>query len=182
MVSKISNVTWPKGTFVETVKGWQQQWFYVTEPRDTTWAAAPEFKSGAPMRLTSWLEKGLDWAWSDEVSALQMRIKSMVDKNIKLVNVIQVMLFRRILPCQSRTCNLWEFDPAKHQTLQYFFGITHEGIWKVLFKADKTWPKETEDCGYNLTHPASPVSFSYFKVYPSPVHSRKMSKLPHVSF
>jgi hypothetical protein len=118
MVSKLSNVTWPTGTFVETVKGWQQQLFYVTEPRDTTWAVAPEFKFGPPMRLTSWLKKSLDWASSDEVSALQMRIKSMVDKNIKLVNVIQVMLFRRILPCQSRTCHLWEFDPAKHQTLQ----------------------------------------------------------------
>ena len=62
MVSKMPNVTWPKGTFVETVKGWQQQWFYVTEPRDATWAAAPEFQFGALMRLTSWLEKGLDWA------------------------------------------------------------------------------------------------------------------------
>ena len=70
MVSKMSNVTWPKGTFMETVKGWQQQWFYVTEPRDTTWAAAPEFKSGAPMRLTSWLEKGLNWSSSDELTAL----------------------------------------------------------------------------------------------------------------
>ena len=70
------------------------------------------------MRLTSWLEKGLDWASSDELTVLQMCIKSMVDKNIKLVNVIQVMLFRWILPCQSQTCNLWEFDPAKHQTLQ----------------------------------------------------------------
>ena len=37
------------------------------------------------MRLTSWLEKGLDWASSDELMALQTRIKSMVDKNIKLV-------------------------------------------------------------------------------------------------
>ena len=43
MVSKMPNVTWPKGTFVETVKGWQQLWFYITEPRDATWAAAPEF-------------------------------------------------------------------------------------------------------------------------------------------
>ena len=39
-------------------------------------------------------KKGLDWASSDEVSDLQTRIKSMVDKNINLVNVIQVMLFR----------------------------------------------------------------------------------------
>ena len=36
MVNKLSNVTWPTGTFVETVKGWQKQWFYVTKPRDTT--------------------------------------------------------------------------------------------------------------------------------------------------
>ena len=84
MVSKMPNVSWPKGTFMEIVKGWQQQWFYVTEPRDTTWAAAPEFTSGAPMRLTSWLEKGLDWASSDELTALQMCIKSIVDKNISL--------------------------------------------------------------------------------------------------
>ena len=87
-----------QGTFVETVKGWQELWFYVTEPRDATWAEAPEFKSGAPMRLTSWLEKGLDWSSSDELTTLQTRIRSMVDKNIKLVNVIQVMLVRRILP------------------------------------------------------------------------------------
>ena len=66
------------------------------------------------MRLTSWLEKGLDWSSSDGLTALQARIRSMVDKNIKLVNVIQVMLVRRILPCQSRTFHLWEYDPAKH--------------------------------------------------------------------
>ena len=100
MVSKMPNVTWPIGTFVETIKGWQQQWYYITEPLDASWAAAPEFQSGAPMRLTSWLEKGLDWASSDELTALHTRIKSMVDKNIKLINVIQVMLFRQILPCK----------------------------------------------------------------------------------
>ena len=74
MVSKMSNVSWSKGTFVETVKGWQQLWFYITKPRYATWAAAPEFKSGAPMRLTSWLEKGLNWSSSDELIALQTRI------------------------------------------------------------------------------------------------------------
>ena len=88
MVSKMPNVSWPKGTFMETVKGWQQQWFYVTEPREATWAAAPEFQSGAPMRHTSWLEKGLDWSSSDELAALQTCIRSMIDKNIKIVNVI----------------------------------------------------------------------------------------------
>ena len=99
MVSKLPNVTWPKGTFVEIVKEWQKPSFYITEPRGATWAAAPEFKSGAPMQLTSWLEKGLSWSSPDKLAALQTRIQSMVDKNIKLVNVIQVMLVRWILPC-----------------------------------------------------------------------------------
>lgn len=97
MVSKLPNVT------LETVKGWQQEWFYVMEPRDSTWAAPPEFKSGPPLQLTSWLNKGLDRASSDEVTTLQNRIKSMVDKNTSLASVIQVMLFRRILPCQGQT-------------------------------------------------------------------------------
>ena len=41
------------------------------------------------MRLTSWLEKGVDWSSSDELTALQTCIRSMVDKKIKLVDVIQ---------------------------------------------------------------------------------------------
>ena len=53
------------------------------------------------MRLTSWMEKGPNWSLSDELMALQTRIQSMVDKNIKLVDVIQVMLVRQILPCKS---------------------------------------------------------------------------------
>ena len=85
----------------------------------------------------------------------------MVDKNIKLVNVIQVMLFRRTLPFQSQTCHLLEFDPAKHQTLRQFSSSTHEDIWKMLFKANQM----SEDRGYDLTHLASPMSSSYFKVY-----------------
>ena len=43
MVGKMPNVTWPEGSFMETVKGWQSGWFYITEPCDTNWAAAPEF-------------------------------------------------------------------------------------------------------------------------------------------
>ena len=85
-----------------------------------------------------------------------------MDKNIKLVNVIQVMLVHRILPCQRRTCHLWEYDPAKHQTLLQFFGSTHEDIWKVLFKSNEPWPDTAEDRGHDLAHPASPVSFFMF--------------------
>ena len=43
MVGKMPNVTWLEGAFVESIKGWQSGWFYITEPRDPTWVAAPEF-------------------------------------------------------------------------------------------------------------------------------------------
>ena len=36
MVRKLSNIIWPTGTFVETVKGLQKQWFYITEPHDSS--------------------------------------------------------------------------------------------------------------------------------------------------
>ena len=45
------------------------------------------------------------------------------------------------------TCYLWEFDPAKHQTLLELFDMTHEDIWKVLFKANKVSPAMDEDRG-----------------------------------
>ena len=70
MVSKMPNVAWPSGTFHDSAKGWQQQWFYVNEPRGAKWAAAPGFRSGAPLRLTSWPEKGLDWSSSNELATL----------------------------------------------------------------------------------------------------------------
>ena len=43
MVGKMPNVTWLDGSFAETVKGWQSGRFYITEPCDADWAAAPEF-------------------------------------------------------------------------------------------------------------------------------------------
>ena len=112
MVGKMPNVTWLEGAFVETIKGWQSGWFYITEPRDPEWAAVHEFRSGIPMRLTSWKEKGLLWGDSEELTGLQSCLQTLVNKKLKLVNMIQVMLVRRILPCQRRAFNLWEFDPV----------------------------------------------------------------------
>ena len=82
----------------------------------------------------------------------------MISKKIKLVNVVQVMLLRQILPCQRRVCNLWEFDPAEHHTLREFFDTTHEDIWKVLFKATEVPPPITEDRGLSTKRPANPVN------------------------
>ena len=95
---------------------------------------APEFRSGIPTRLTSWKEKGLSWGSSGELTGLQTCIQNMVNKKLKLVNMVQVMLIRRILPCQQQDFNLWEFDPAQHQTLHELFDTTHKDVWRVLFK------------------------------------------------
>ena len=131
------------------------------------------------MWLTSWPEKGLDWSLSDKLTMLQALIKSMGDKNIKLVNVVQVMLVRWILPCQRRTCHLWEFDPAKHQTFLEFFGTTHEDIWKVLFKPGKSWPNTVEDRGHKLSCPASSVSLYMFSR--CILHLYTLGKTPNIS-
>ena len=153
MVGRMANVTWLDVSFAETIKGWQSWWFYSTEPCGANWAAAPEFRSGAPMRLTSWEKKGLSWGDSTEMARLETCVKSMKDKNIKLVNVIQVMLVRRILPCQRRSFTLWEFVPAKHQTLQRLYGMKHKNTWKALFKASEVPPPTSEDRGLHAVRP-----------------------------
>nr|XP_045083652.1 tropomyosin-2-like [Aegilops tauschii subsp. strangulata] len=48
----------------------------------------------------------------------------------------------------------------------------HEGIWKVLFKANQSWSKMTEDRGYNLNHPTSSAS-----MLAATSHSAEVSKL-----
>ena len=67
----------------------------------------------------------------------------MVSKKLKLVNVDQVNLIHRVLLCEQRAFNLWEFDPAQHQTLSTLFDTKHEDAWKVLFKSSEVSPPVT---------------------------------------
>ena len=50
--------------------------------------------------------------------------------------------------------------------MKRFFSTTHEDIWKQLFKAQKNWPKKTEDIGLDIENPASAVSIIFLKTYP----------------
>ena len=111
------------------------------------------------MQLTSWKEKGLLWGSSEELTRLQSCLQTLVNKKLKLVNVIQVMLVRRILPCQQRAFNLWEFDPARHQTLSRLFDTTYEDVWKVLTKGAEAPTSASEDRGYSSQRHASEVSY-----------------------
>ena len=110
------------------------------------------------MRLTSWEKKGLAWGVPAELTGLQNRIKNMIDKKIKLLNVVQVMLFRQILPCRRRAFNMWEFDPAEHHTPREPFNTTHKDVWKVLFKATEVPPPTSEDRRLSTKRPANLVS------------------------
>ena len=158
MAGKMANVLWLEGSFVETLKGWQSGWFYITVPRDAEWVAPPEFRSGPPTRLTSWKETGLSWGKKGELTGLQTCVKTLVDKKRKPVNVVLVMLIRLILPCQQRAFNLWEFDPARHQTLSRLFDTTYEDAWKMLFKGAKAPASATEDRGFSAQRHALAVS------------------------
>ena len=82
----------------------------------------------------------------------------MASKKLKLVNIVQVMLIRRILLCQQRDFNLWEFDPAQHQTLSELFDTTHKDVWRVLFKGAEVPPSLTEDRGLSAKRRAHSVS------------------------
>ena len=82
----------------------------------------------------------------------------MKDKNIKLVNMIQVMLIRRILPCQRRAFNLWEFVPAELRTLQRLYGMKHKNAWKALFKASEVPPLISEERGLHAARHPTQVS------------------------
>ena len=69
MVGKMPNVTWLEGSFVETTKGWQSGWFYITEPRDTNWVAAPSFDLESPLGLLPGRRRACPgahrWSWTD---------------------------------------------------------------------------------------------------------------------
>ena len=95
------------------------------------------------------------------MQTLQSRIQSILDKDTGLINVIQVMLVRRILLCQRRPLRMWEFNPEGPRTLQQFFGTTHEGMWKLFFKTRKKWPDTSEDIGLDCNHPDTSVSTQF---------------------
>ena len=80
---------------------------------------------------------------------------------LKLVNVVQVMLIRRILPCQQRAFSLWEFNLTQHRTLSKLFDTTYEDAWKVLFKGIEAPASATKDRRFSAQHQASAVSCFY---------------------
>jgi hypothetical protein len=70
MISKLQKTDWLEGTFVETVRIWQREWFYITKPLAGGQAVAPTFTGTPSSKLVSWQRQGLEWGNPDEVSSL----------------------------------------------------------------------------------------------------------------
>ena len=158
MVGRMSHVTWLEGTFVETIKGWQSGWFYITEPRDANWAATPEFRSGPPSQLASWTDVGRSWGPAGHVPVLRNCIWELLERDINLVGVMQVMLIRRMLSCQHRPLQMWEFNPEGLRTVKHFFGLKLEGMCKLFFGPKVECPDTTEDAGLSCNRLDTQVS------------------------
>ena len=53
MVSKNLGAKWFKGTFIEMVKEWQREWFYITVPLATGQVEVLAFSARPPKKLKS---------------------------------------------------------------------------------------------------------------------------------
>ena len=58
-----------------------------------------------------WTRKGPNWGSAGEVKMLQKHVVSVMETGAKLTNVVQVMLCRRLLPCQQRATPMWSWKP-----------------------------------------------------------------------
>ena len=76
---------------------------------------------------------GLDWGPANDVPTLQSRIRDLLERDVSLIKVIQVMLVRRVLPCKRRPLRMWEFNLEGPRTIQHFFGMTLEGMYRLFF-------------------------------------------------
>ena len=36
MINKLTRVQWPDDHFVDTIRMWQKEWFYIIKPREAT--------------------------------------------------------------------------------------------------------------------------------------------------
>ena len=64
----------------------------------------------------------------------QKCVDNVIETGAKLVDVVQIMLHRQLLPCQERAKPMWEYDPKDLATMQHLFGTTHKKVWSLLFK------------------------------------------------
>ena len=101
---------------------------------------------------------GLDWGPANDVPTLESRIRELLERDISLVRIIQVMLVRRTLSCKRQPLRMWEFNPEGPRTIQHFFGMALEGMYRLFFGPQIKCPDTTEDAGLTCNRPDTQVS------------------------
>ena len=127
-------------------------------PKRHKLGSRPEFRSCPPSQLASWTDVGRNWGPAGDVPTLQSRIRELLERDINLVSVMQVMLIRRMLPCQRRPLWMWEFNPEGPRTVKHFFGLKLEGMCKLFFGPKVECPDTTEDAGLSCNRLDTQVS------------------------
>ena len=165
VVGKMPNVTWPEGSFAETVKGWQSGWFYIIEPRDADWAAAPRI----PIRNPD----------AAHLLGKEGPVLGRIYRADQTHNLPQGHEGQENQACQRDPGHAHSSGPSvptpdllsvgvrsgQAPDATWLFGMTHEDIWKVIFKAGETPPPTTEDRGLSLKRQANSVCSSMFSRY-----------------
>ena len=77
----------------------------------------------------------------------------MLEANVELTNVVQVMLRRRLLPCQHRATPMWAHNLDDPPTMRKLYRTTKEKLWKALFKPQKDWLAKEEDTVLAVENP-----------------------------
>ncbi|KAE8820063.1 e3 ubiquitin-protein ligase ari8 [Hordeum vulgare] len=52
---------------------------------------------------------------------------------------------------------MWSYSSDDSVTVQHFYRITHDKLWKVLFKKQNTWPPEEKDLDIYATNPPGEI-------------------------
>ena len=120
----------------------------------------PSLSLRPPPQLTSWVSKGPNWGPVNDVPILQSRIRDILERDVSLVTVMQVMLVRRVPPCKRRVLRMWEFNPEGPRTIQHFFGVTLEEMYRSFFGSQIKCLDTSEDAGLNCNRPDTQVSNS----------------------
>ena len=85
----------------------------------------------------------------------------MIKAKAELVDVVQVMLHRRILPCQRRASPMCAYQLEDEPNVRQLFRTTSEKLSKALFKPRKSCPAKEEDSGLSTDNPPSQVRYNF---------------------
>ena len=104
------------------------------------------------------MTKKIQW-WSDQ-------------KNLQLANVVNVMLYRHILPLQLWATPLWEHKSEDVRPVHHFFHSTLARMWTRIFKPfEDDFPSEGGDLSFEAGHDTPLVIFNaqvlHFCISPS---------------